>query len=286
MEKVAGIRKYPLFRYRSGKGERVEDLLVVEEPMEIKLGFGAGAERRRESLSITMRTPGHDFELALGFLYTEGLIASRKDVLNVRYAGEQLAEESQENIVLVDLHPSVPVDWDSLSRHFYTSSSCGVCGKASIEMVQQVSYHLLPPEKPALPLDVLRELGNNLLDLQSVFRQTGGIHAAAIFEPDGTLQCLREDVGRHNALDKVIGSCFQKDKLPLKTRLLWVSGRASFELVQKALMAGIPILCSVGAPSSLAVALAEEYGMTLIGFLRDGNFNVYCGIERIQGLGI
>jgi FdhD protein len=258
------------------------DHLTMEEPLEIKLGFGKTAQRQYESLSITMRTPGHDFELASGFLFTEGIIHRSEDILSMRYIAEALSPESQSNILLVELHPDVKIDWESLSRHFYTSSSCGVCGKGSIEMVQTTTLYHPRPGFPRLPADLLHPLPAALRAKQQVFRQTGGIHAAALFNAAGEIQCVREDVGRHNALDKLIGLAFREASLPLKSSVLLVSGRASFELVQKALMAGIPILAAVGAPSSLAVELAEEYDMTLIGFLRNQGYNIYCGSERIQ----
>jgi FdhD protein len=257
------------------------DHLTMEEPLEIKLGFGNTAHRQHESLSITMRTPGHDFELVAGFLFSEGIIHRNEDVLSMRYVAGALSPESQSNVLLVELHPGVNIDWASFSRHFYTSSSCGVCGKGSIEMVQTTTLYHPRPGFPTIQAGILHHLPATLRAKQQVFRQTGGIHAAALFSAGGAIQCVREDVGRHNALDKLIGMAFREGTLPLKSSILLVSGRASFELVQKALMAGIPILAAVGAPSSLAVELAEEYGMTLIGFLRNQGYNIYCGSERI-----
>lgn len=258
------------------------DYLAVEEPLEIQLAHGPLAQRQRLNLAVTMRTPGHDFDLVYGFLFTEGLIQTRKDVLQMRYPGVQLSTEAQENSILVELRPDLVFDEGRLQRHFYTSSSCGICGKASLEMVQQHSAFVLSTHQPLISTDLLLNLPELLLSAQSLFQNTGGIHATGLFDINGDLLYLREDVGRHNALDKVIGAALQKQELPLSETILLVSGRAGFELVQKAVMAGIPMMAAVGAPSSLAVELAEAYNLTLIGFLRDGGFNIYTGEERID----
>lgn len=275
------IRRFPLRRLQGAKWQETTDLLAVEEPLEIKLVYGNGPQRHHRSVAVTMRTPGKDFELALGFLFTEGLIGRASDVLSIRYAGGALDPEAQENIVQVDLHPQVAVDLDSLSRHFYTSSSCGICGKASIEMVRTTSVFLLPPGRPLIPVQALYRAPAKLQGRQSVFAHTGGIHAAALFNQEGELLILCEDVGRHNALDKLIGTALSQDMVPLREHFVLVSGRVGFELVQKAVMAGIPCLAAIGAASSLAVELAEEYGMTLVGFLRQDQGNVYAGAERL-----
>ena len=259
-----------------------EDILVVEEPLEIKLAYGPTNGRQHNSLAITMRTPGQDEELVLGFLLTEGLIGRRDQVLNMRHVGQALHPDAKENVLLVELHPEVPIDFEALSRHFYTSSSCGVCGKASIEMVRTSTCYFPRTAHPIINAEVLHELPTQLRQEQSLFDCTGGIHAAALFDADGKLILMREDVGRHNAMDKLIGAAMQQDIFPLRDHIILVSGRASFELVQKALMAGVPFLAAVGAPSSLAVELADDYGMSLVGFLRGGRFNVYCGVERIK----
>ena len=270
------------------KGEAKEgflmtnDALAAEEPLEIVLAFGEAANRRRQSISVTMRTPtGNDFELALGFLFTEGIIKGGDDVISVRYTATALDEAAQLNVVQVDLHPSVFFDADKLQRHFYTSSSCGVCGKTSMDMVQTTACFLLNKTSPIIKSCVLFDLPAKLRAVQSVFEETGGIHAAALFDTEGVLIALREDVGRHNALDKLIGWAMQQHLLPLSNHILLVSGRSSFELVQKAMMAGMPIVAAVGAPSSLAVQLAEENNMTLIGFLKKDRFNIYSGFNRI-----
>jgi FdhD protein len=263
-----------------------DDMLAAEEPLEIVIAFGENKNRRRQSISVTMRTPtGNDFELALGFLFTEGVIGSYYDVISVRYTASELDEAAQTNVVQVDLHPSVTFDEGKLQRHFYTSSSCGVCGKTSMDMVQTTSCFLLNKNFPIIESTILFDLPTKLLAEQSVFEETGGIHAAALFDTEGVLITLREDVGRHNALDKLIGWAMQQNLLPLSNKILLVSGRSSFELVQKAIMAGIPILAAVGAPSSLAVQLADENELTVVGFLKNNRFNIYSGFERIRVLG-
>lgn len=270
-----------IIKFRNNRFETLNDHLAREEPLEIQLAYGPLVQRQQMSLAVTMRTPGADFDLVYGFLFTEGLIQGRKDVLQIRYPGIQLSPEAQENSILVELHPSARFDAARLQRHFYTSSSCGVCGKASLEMVQNQSTFLLPVHQPIVAPEIILRLPAALLPQQSLFNHTGGIHAAGLFSSSGDLLYLREDVGRHNALDKVIGAVLQKQPLPLSDTILLVSGRAGFELVQKAVMAGIPIMAAVGAPSSLAVELAEAHNLTLVGFLRDGSFNIYTGGERI-----
>ena len=258
--------------------------MAVEEPLEIVLAFGAANHRQRQSISITMRTPtGNDFELALGFLLTEGIIKNYKEVISVRYAANELDETAQLNVVQVNLHPSVKFDVEKLQRHFYTSSSCGICGKTSLDMVQSVAIFWINKEIPLVKNTILMDLPEKLRQAQTVFEATGAIHAAALFDTEGSLLALREDVGRHNALDKLLGWAMQQQLLPLSDCIVLVSGRSSFELVQKAMMAGVPILAAVGAPSSLAVQLADENNMTLIGFLKNHRFNVYSGFERIIG---
>jgi FdhD protein len=230
-----------------------------------------------------MRTPGHDFDLVTGFLFTEGIIASQKDIRKIVHAPAQTPEE-RDNVVVVDLAPHVILAWEEVNRHFYTSSSCGVCGKGSIEMVRMHTCYFPIRQRPQVTPEQLFALPEILRAAQTVFASTGGIHGVGLFSPQGELLAIREDIGRHNALDKLIGQLLKRGDIPMRDGLLVVSGRASFELVQKALMAGIPILIAVGAPSSLALELAEENGMTLIGFLRQSRFNVYTGPERIIGL--
>jgi FdhD protein len=275
--------RIPILRVNTEGVSNDTDALAAEEPLEIVLAFGPANNRRRQSISITMRTPtGNDFELALGFLFTEGVIRDYKDVISVRYTASELDEAAQTNVVQVDLTPSVVFDVERLQRHFYTSSSCGVCGKTSLDMVQTTACFWLKKGLPLVKSTILMDLPEKLRAAQSVFDATGGIHAAALFNTEGSLIALREDVGRHNALDKLIGWAMQQNLLPLSNNVLLVSGRSSFELVQKALMAGIPMIAAVGAPSSLAVQLADENNMTVVGFLKNNRFNVYSSFERIE----
>lgn len=256
------------------------DLVAVEEPLEIRIGFGPLAERQQKSLSVTMRTPGHDFELALGFLFTEGIITSFDQVESIKHCEDIGRAEEKENVVRVELKPDVHLDFQKLQRNFYITSSCGVCGKSSIEAVKTLCSFQSPVWK--VRSDRLHFLPEELREAQRVFDHTGGLHASGLFNLQGDLILVREDVGRHNALDKVIGAMLVKNEVPLSNYILLVSGRASFELVQKTAMAGIPFLAAVGAPSSLAVTLAIDCGITLVGFLREGRFNIYSGAERIQ----
>lgn len=252
-----------------------EEILVVEEPLEIRISHGAGAQRRRLSLAVTMRTPGEDEDLALGFLFTEGIIQDARQVLAVKW--------TEENTLLVELQPGMSVEEARLTRHLFTSSSCGVCGKASLDAVQTVVCHFPVAGQPRVAPDILCSLPAALRRAQAAFDLTGGLHAAGLFDAGGRLLLMREDVGRHNAVDKVIGAALHNAwPLPFRDCLLLVSGRAGFELVQKAAMAGIPLLAAVGAPSSLSVELASNSGMTLIGFLRGERFNVYTHPERIS----
>ncbi len=251
------------------------DTLAVEEPLEIRVGLDLEGERVHRGVSITMRTPGSDFELAVGFLFTEGLITERGQVLGVRRC-------SGSNAVRVDLAPGVVLDLARLERHFHSGSSCGVCGKSSLAAIRVIPRAQLVSGAPIVSSDVIQRLPERLREAQIVFDRTGGLHASALFDSAGCLLGLHEDVGRHNALDKLIGAEFLAGRLPLSKSILLVSGRMSFELVQKAVMAGIPILAAVGAPSSLAVDLAQEFGQTLIGFVRSDRFNIYCGMERVR----
>jgi len=249
-------------------------LLANEEPLEIRV--------RGRSVAVTMRTPGHDAELAAGFLLTEGLLCQRSDVIEIVHCQQGEAANCQ-NILNVFLGPSVEVDFEQLTRHVFASSSCGLCGKASIESVHQ---HFPPVESAVVVVaETLITLPERLRVAQKTFAQTGGLHAAAIFDERGKLVVVREDVGRHNAVDKVIGCGFLQNLLPFDRHVLLVSGRASFEIMQKALAGRIPIICAVSAPSSLAVGFARESGQTLVGFLRGESFNIYAHPERISTRG-
>jgi len=252
-----------------------EDCLAVEEPLEIRIAYTGAAGKTVKNISITMRTPGNDKDLAVGFLFTEGILKKPSDVLSVSQSG------LDGNIMTIELDDALDVDLKKLERHFYTSSSCGVCGKTSIDAVKTLTEKTEPNSGMEIESSVLTRLPDLLRKQQSVFESTGGLHASALFDPVGQLLMLREDVGRHNALDKLVGAALEQHMIPLKKVVLLLSGRASFELIQKAAMAGIPFVAAVGAPSSLAVELAKESAMTLVGFLRNERFNIYCGSERI-----
>jgi len=282
---VAGVVETPVIRIEGEVASECEDLLAIEEPLEIQLGLNSGtnsaAGRTYKSISITMRTPGDDLSLAAGFLFTEGILSSSGQVEALGHWGPLVGEQKIRNIVRVDLKPEVRVDLQRIDRHFYTNSSCGVCGKRSIEALRASGCAPLPPDRMHLPAAVLHGLPERLRASQNVFAHTGGLHAAALFSLSGDLVALREDVGRHNAVDKLIGARFRTGELPAAGCVLLVSGRASFELVQKAAVAGVPVLAAVGAPSSLAVDLAKSLGMTLAGFVRNQRFNIYTHPERI-----
>ncbi|MDJ0381722.1 formate dehydrogenase accessory sulfurtransferase FdhD [Streptomyces sp. G-G2] len=262
-------------RIRDGVAGTRPDTLVAEEPLEIRLNG--------KPLAITMRTPGDDFALAVGFLVSEGVLAGAGDVRAVTYC-EGAAEDGSNtyNVVNVQLAPGVPVPDITLERNVYTTSSCGLCGKASLDAVRTASrFPGIGADPVRIPAELLGELPDRLRAAQKVFDRTGGLHAAGLFSAAGELVDVREDVGRHNAVDKIVGRAQREDRLPLTGSVLLVSGRASFELAQKAVMAGIPVLAAVSAPSSLAVDLAVESGLTLVGFLRGQNMNIYAGEHRI-----
>lgn len=266
------------------------DQLAVEEPLEIRVDFpldAAGENRHQKSVSITMRTPGADAELAVGFLFTEGLVESTSDVISAEHCGPKLSYLGHSNVIKVILSSgSFNTDkLKSLERNFYTTSSCGVCGKASIDALKtqnRFTQNLTKDDGPNVLQHTLLGLPDRLRQAQAAFDSTGGIHASGLFTESGELISLKEDVGRHNALDKLVGEALLKGRLPLTNSVLMLSGRISFELVQKASMAGIRFIAAVGAPSSLAVDLAKETDMTLVGFLRGSTFNVYCGDWRVK----
>ena len=253
----------PVTRLKDHSLSIENDLLAVEEPMEIRLGYGNSNHRQQKSISVTMRTPGNDFELALWFLFTEWIVSKREEVKLIRYCTNGTANDLNENIVRVELDEEKEVDIKNADRNFYTTSSCGICGKTSIEAVRIACKTRINKVELKVHSSVIIDLPQKLVDVQSVFKHTGGLHASALFKSDGTMVMLREDIGRHNALDKLIGAALKMDLIPLDVHLLLLSGRASFELIQKAAMAGIRIVAAVGAPSSLAVSLAKEFDMTL-----------------------
>jgi FdhD protein len=260
------ILTVPIHQVNEGTDTPAQDLVAVEEPLQIRL---AGRD-----IAITMRTPGHDRELAAGFLFTEGILQQPSQISRIT--------ADEKGALNVRLANGVQIDPERLARNFYVTSSCGVCGKASIDALRAVGCPALPRDRPVIDARILPGLPQRLREAQAVFEHTGGLHAAGLFDMSGKLLGLREDVGRHNAVDKLVGSAFLEDRLPLGEHILMLSGRVSFELVQKALMAGIPIVAAVGAPSSLAVETALRFGMTLVGFLRGERFNVYAGQSRLS----
>ncbi|PSS43964.1 formate dehydrogenase accessory sulfurtransferase FdhD [Arthrobacter woluwensis] len=271
-------RRRPLLKIVLGEEPRRRiDTLAVEEPLEIRVASSP--------LAVTMRTPGHDVELATGFLVSEGVIADGGDVRTAIHCGGPGTggEENTYNVLDIALAPHVAPPSPDAARNFYTTSSCGVCGKASIEAVETVSRHDVSVDPVTVDAALLATFPDRLRERQAAFEKTGGLHAAALFDAaTGELLVVREDVGRHNAVDKVVGWAAQNGRLPLTGTVLQVSGRASFELVQKAVMAGIPVLAAVSAPSSLAAELADDQGLTLVGFLRGNSMNVYAGAQRIR----
>ena len=261
------------------------DLLAAEAPLEISLGYGPAGQRRAHSLAVTMRTPGHDAELVAGFLLSEGVVAQPADILSIAHRADPRRPEERGNVIRAELAPGVALALDRLERHFYTTSSCGVCGKTSIAAVRATACPAPPPpDSPRVSAAIIHALPARQRAAQAVFEQTGGLHATALFSAAGDLLLLREDVGRHNAFDKVVGAALLAKQLPLQQQIVLVSGRASFELVQKAVLAGAAILAAVGAPSSLAVEAADEFGLTLLGFVRQERFNIYTHAHRITDL--
>lgn len=264
---------------KSDFSKTVIDTLAVEEPLEIRIGFYEKNKQIHKAISITMRTPGNDFELAVGFLFTEGIISSKNQIEHIKHCGKF---PNHQNTVRIDLTPATEIDFKKLERNFYTTSSCGICGKSSIAALTTGAKPLKQIGFPQVSAETIHRLPETLRRSQTVFDETGGLHAAALFDSLGNLIELREDVGRHNAVDKLIGKEFLSGQIPLADKILFLSGRASFELIQKAVMSQIPIICAVGAPSSLAVEAAHEFNATLLGFVRDNRFNIYAGSERIR----
>ena len=291
------VRPAEIIRVAPGEVGVREDSVAVEEPLEIQLVYGAANDRKLKSISITMRTPGHDEELAAGFLMTEGVVRDVTHIASIgtpstvnptptpRAGSRQLPVPKglRSRVIRVELSPEVEVSVSTLERNFYTTSSCGVCGKASLAALRT----LCPlPEHDSFTVhsDVLYSLPQKLQLSQAAFKRTGGLHAASLFSAEGRLHSVREDVGRHNALDKLLGEAFLQDAVPLRDSLLLLSGRTSFELLQKAVMGGIPMVAAIGAPSSLAIEVAREFSITLVGFLRPDSFNIYSAPERVLGL--
>jgi FdhD protein len=264
-----------------GLQQALADSVAVEEPLEIRLAYSTPEGRATRSISITMRTPGNDDELAAGFLVSESIVRQSSDIASIDACGPPAPDSGNHNVVRVELSPDVGVDLGRLQRHFYTTSSCGVCGKTSLDALRAVGVESLSDNRTSFDKDTLTSIPTKLRQSQATFDKTGGLHAAAAFDSRGDLIMTMEDVGRHNAVDKVIGSLLIDGRLPAADLGLMVSGRASFELMQKALVAGMPLLAAVSAPSSLAVQLACDFDMTLVGFLRGDTFNIYSGEQRI-----
>lgn len=271
-----------IVRYLAGERTETTDVLAVEEPLEIRLEYGDKGNRQFKNISVTMRTPGADQDLAAGFLFTEGIIRNPGDISTISHHEKMPGILVDDNVIVASLHESCQIDFKSLERNFYTTSSCGVCGKASIDAIKTTSHFAGTEDQLSIPSAVLYQLPALARKAQDTFESTGGLHAAALFSETGNLIAIREDVGRHNALDKLIGHCLMQQLIPLQQHILLLSGRASFELLQKAAMAGIKLVCAVGAPSSLAVETALGFGITLCGFLKDNRMNVYSNPQRIK----
>jgi FdhD protein len=293
----SSVRSAEIFRVKRGEIAMLRDAVAVEEPLEIQLGYGATDDRNVKSISITMRTPGNDDELAAGFLMTEGVV---RDATHIASIGTPPAAKTalpkgtdarqvalpaglRSQVIRVELSPEVEVNMSTLERNFYTTSSCGVCGKASL-LALRTLCPLPQGDNFMIRSDILSTLPQQLQPMQAAFKETGGLHAASLFTSDGELHSVREDVGRHNAVDKLLGEAFLQDAVPLRSHLLLLSGRASFELLQKAVMGGIPMVAAIGAPSSLAIEVAREFSITLVGFLRPESFNIYSAPHRVLRL--
>jgi FdhD protein len=288
------VRPTKICRVKRGEIAALQDAVAVEEPLEIQLAYGAINDRKVKSISITMRTPGNDDELAAGFLMTEGVVRDATHITSIanplavktappnRVGVRQVALRAglRSQVIRVELSPEVEVSISTLERNFYTTSSCGVCGKASL-LALRTLCPLPQRDDFMIRSDILSMLPRQLQSMQAAFKETGGLHAASLFTADGQLHSVREDVGRHNALDKLLGEAFLQDAVPLRSSLLLLSGRASFELLQKAVMGGIPMVAAIGAPSSLAIEVAREFSITLVGFLRPESFNIYSSPKRL-----
>lgn len=274
----AATQEITRFRHHHNRVEKQTDSLAVEEPLQILLDYPTAGARERMTLAITMRTPGNDEELAAGFLFSEGLLLHRSQILSIERDNEA---PRPDNTVVISLTKAPDTNPDQLLRHFFTNSSCGVCGKTSLQALEMRHRPSLDPAAPHISLTQLQLLPEQLRAQLPQFAATGSMHSAALFSADGQLLALREDVGRHNAMDKLLGTLLLQEALPARDKLVLVSGRASFELVQKALMADIGLLAAIGAPTSLAVQLAQRHGMTLVGFLRADSVNIYSAPERV-----
>ena len=274
--------KYKVTKFTSGKLESIEDLISIEEPLEISLEFKEKEKWITKSLSITMRTPGHDEDLVRGFLFNEQIIRDVKDIENIKSFGERVGQYNIQNKILVTLNNSQNVNISKIKRDFLTNSSCGVCGKSSLDSLEIIKKTKTPKSNPKLSKEIIIKSPSILKKNQSEFAKTGGIHASGLFSSDGSLISLREDVGRHNALDKMIGDSLNNNHLNPNDQFITCSGRLNFELVQKVLMTNIGIMIGVGAPTSLAIDLANRFDMTLVGFVKDDSFNIYTNNQKVM----
>ena len=274
--------KYKVTKFTSGKLESIEDLISIEEPLEISLEFKEKEKWITKSLSITMRTPGHDEDLVRGFLFNEQIIQDVKDIENIKSFGDKVGQYNIQNKILVTLNNSQNVNISKIKRDFLTNSSCGVCGKSSLDSLEIIKKTKTPKSNPKLSKEIIINSPSILKKNQSEFAKTGGIHASGLFSSDGSLISLREDVGRHNALDKMIGDSLNNNHLNPNDQFITCSGRLNFELVQKVLMTNIGIMIGVGAPTSLAIDLANRFDMTLVGFVKDDSFNVYTNNQKVM----
>lgn len=275
-----GMQSFPVQHISGDHFVDETDLIIKEAPLEISVAYGKQGERKKELIAVTMRTPGDDFNMVAGWLFSERIIHHATDILAIRFTGNYAEESLQENAVLVELAPDLQVDFSN-GKKFVTNSACGFCGSASFD-VDAHAGNLIPfPDETKISLETLHKLPTAIQNLQGLFASTGGSHAVALFSFEGLLIKSAEDVGRHNAMDKLIGTMIKQQSVPLSNRIAMFSGRLSYELVQKSLAAGIPVLASIGAPTSLALELAGDYNMTVVGFLKRDRLNIYCGGERI-----
>lgn len=282
--KPESTKQFEIVKFESSKIQTQYDSVIVEEPLELRLVFGPTDNRRTRSLTVTMRTPGHDDELAVGFLTSEAIVSNSTDILDIRQTESPQNDQTPTNTVEVELAPDVDFELSKLQRHFYTTSSCGVCGKASLDAIRADCVSPVKSERK-IDAQLVCQLPSQLKHQQDLFRQTGGLHAAGLMSAESEWIAIREDVGRHNAVDKLIGSQLLSNNFPLSDFVLVLSGRASFELLQKSLLASIPVVVAVGAPSSLAIELAREFNITLLGFASANRFNVYSGLHRVEKIG-
>ena len=273
--------KYKITKFSKGKLENIQDLISIEEPLEISLKFKDKEKWITKSLSITMRTPGHDEDLVRGFLFNEQIIQNIKDIKNIEYFGDKVGQYNIQNKILVTINNSKNINISKIKRDFLTNSSCGVCGKSSLDALEITKKQKASKSNPKISKDIIIKSPNTLRQNQSEFAKTGGIHASGLFSSNGDLLSLKEDVGRHNALDKLIGDSLLNGFLKPEDQFITCSGRLNFELVQKVLMTNIGLMIGVGAPTSLAIDLANRFDMTLIGFVKEDSFNIYTNNQKV-----